>query len=61
MDYLGKGVRSLKGGVKPRWVKKAYQWVIQEHEKYIKSKNYELAGRFISHLNYWNPGSLFGA
>lgn len=46
LDYLGKGVRSLKGGVKPRWVKKAYQWVIQEHEKYIKSKNYELAGRY---------------
>lgn len=46
LDYLGKGVRSLKGGVKPRWVKKGYQWVIQEHEKYIKSKNYELAGRY---------------
>jgi len=46
LDYLGKGVRSLEGGVEPRWVEKAYQWVIQEHEKYIKSKNYELAGRY---------------
>ncbi|MFC1892928.1 hypothetical protein ACFLYR_02670 [Chloroflexota bacterium] len=46
LDYLGEGVRSLKDGLDPLLVKKAYQWVTQEHDKYIKSKNYELAGRF---------------
>jgi len=46
LDYLGKGVRSIKGGIESRWVKKAYQWVIQEHDKYIKSKNFKLAGRY---------------
>ena len=46
LDYLGKEVRSLQVGVEPQMVEKAYQWVIQEHEKYIKSKNYKLAGRY---------------
>ena len=60
LDYLGKGAHSIKG-VEASWVKKAYQWVVEEHEKYVKSKNYELAGRYgllrqyiESRLALWN-------
>ena len=46
LDYLGKGMHSIEGGVEPQGVMKAYQYVIQEHEKYIKSKDFKLAGRY---------------
>lgn len=46
LDYLGKGIHSIKGRIEPQLVMKAYQYVIQEHEKCIKSKDFKLAGRY---------------
>jgi len=65
LDYLGKGMHSIEGGVDPQCIMKAYQYVIQEHEKYIKSKDFKLAGRYSllrqymeSRLDLWDIGKI---
>jgi hypothetical protein len=38
--------RYLEGAIEPQLVGKAYNWVVQEHKKYINSKDFKLAGKY---------------